>query len=75
MLGEPLNVTDLDVGPDGWLYFATGGRGTSGGLYRVTYGQPGRAFGGGGRVARGTAADAALRVGQGSHPERPDRGG
>ena len=41
VLGEPLNVTDLDVGPDGWLYFATGGRGTSGGLYRVTYEQPG----------------------------------
>ncbi len=42
VLGEPLNVTDLDVGPDGWLYFATGGRGTSGGLYRVTYAQPGQ---------------------------------
>ncbi len=41
VLGEPLNVTDMDVGPDGWLYFATGGRGTSGGLYRVTYEQPG----------------------------------
>ena len=41
VLGEPLNVTDLDVGPDGWLYFSTGGRGTSGGLYRVTYEQPG----------------------------------
>jgi putative heme-binding domain-containing protein len=35
--GNPLNVTDLEVGPDGWLYFATGGRGTSGGLYRVTW--------------------------------------
>ncbi len=22
--GQPLNVTDLDVGPDGWLYFVTG---------------------------------------------------
>jgi len=37
MLGKPLNVTDLDVGPDGWLYFATGGRGTEGGVYRVRY--------------------------------------
>ncbi|MEE2778743.1 MAG: HEAT repeat domain-containing protein, partial [Acidobacteriota bacterium] len=37
VLGEPLNVTDLDIGPDGHLYFATGGRQTSGGLYRVTY--------------------------------------
>jgi putative heme-binding domain-containing protein len=35
--GQPLNVTDLDVGPDGWLYFITGGRGTGGGVYRVTY--------------------------------------
>jgi len=35
--GQPLNVTDLEVGPDGWLYFITGGRGTGGGLYRVTW--------------------------------------
>lgn len=35
--GRPLNVTDLDVGPDGWLYFVTGGRGTGGGVYRVTW--------------------------------------
>lgn len=37
ILGEPLNVTDLDVGPDGFLYFTTGGRSTSGGLYRVRF--------------------------------------
>ncbi len=35
--GSPLNVTDLDVGPDGGLYFATGGRGTRGAIYRVTW--------------------------------------
>lgn len=35
--GNPLNVTDLDVGPDGCLYFCTGGRGTSGALYRVKW--------------------------------------
>jgi putative heme-binding domain-containing protein len=35
--GQPLNVTDLEVGPDGALYFCTGGRGTSGGIYRVVY--------------------------------------
>jgi putative heme-binding domain-containing protein len=35
--GNPLNVTDLEVGPDGWLYFVTGGRGTAGGIYRVTW--------------------------------------
>jgi len=33
--GSPLNVTDLEVAPDGDLYFITGGRKTSGGLYRV----------------------------------------
>lgn len=35
--GRPLNVTDMAVGPDGWLYFSTGGRRTEGGIYRVTY--------------------------------------
>lgn len=35
--GRPLNVTDLEVGPDGALYFITGGRGTQSGLYRVAY--------------------------------------
>ena len=33
--GSPLNVTDLEVAPDGDLYFITGGRKTSGGLYQV----------------------------------------
>lgn len=35
--GEPLNVTDVDVGPDGNVYFTLGGRNTSGGIYRVVY--------------------------------------
>ena len=35
--GQPLNVTDLEVGPDGNLYFITGGRGTRGALYRVRW--------------------------------------
>lgn len=35
--GQPLNVTDVEVGTDGGLYFCTGGRGTSGGVYRVVY--------------------------------------
>ncbi|MCC9602492.1 c-type cytochrome [Stieleria sp. JC731] len=35
--GQPLNVTDLEVGPDGALYFCTGGRSTTGGIYRVVY--------------------------------------
>jgi putative heme-binding domain-containing protein len=38
--GTPLNVTDVDVGPDGNLYFALGGRNTSGGIYRVVYRGP-----------------------------------
>ncbi len=35
--GEPLNVTDLEVGPDGMVYFTMGGRDTSGGFYRIAY--------------------------------------
>jgi putative heme-binding domain-containing protein len=38
--GKPLNVTDLEIGRDGAMYFITGGRGTQSGLYRVTYDQP-----------------------------------
>jgi putative heme-binding domain-containing protein len=35
--GEPLNVTDIEVGPDGCLWFTTGGRDTEGGVYRIVY--------------------------------------
>jgi putative heme-binding domain-containing protein len=35
--GRPLNVTDGAVGPDGALWFITGGRGTQSGLYRISY--------------------------------------
>ena len=35
--GRPLNVTDLEFGPDGAMYFITGGRQTQSGLYRVRY--------------------------------------
>lgn len=35
--GKPLNVTYLAVGPDGALYFCTGGRDTEGGVYRVVW--------------------------------------
>ncbi len=38
--GKPLNATDIAVGPDGWLYFSTGGRGTQGGVYRVVWTGP-----------------------------------
>ena len=35
--GQPLNITDLEVGPDGNIYFTTGGRSTSGGFWRIRY--------------------------------------
>ena len=35
--GRPLNVTDVCIGPDGAMWFTTGGRGTQPGLYRVSY--------------------------------------
>lgn len=35
--GKALNVTDLEFGKDGAMYFITGGRGTQSGLYRVSY--------------------------------------
>lgn len=35
--GRPLNVTDLDFGPDGAMYFITGGRKTESSLYRVRW--------------------------------------
>lgn len=35
--GRPLNVTDLDFGPDGAMYFVVGGRRTQSALYRVSY--------------------------------------
>ncbi len=38
--GSPLNVTDLTFGPDGAMYFITGGRRTQSSLYRVEYRGP-----------------------------------
>jgi putative heme-binding domain-containing protein len=35
--GAPLNVTDLNVGPDGAIYFVMGGRNSQGGVYRIKY--------------------------------------
>jgi putative heme-binding domain-containing protein len=35
--GRPLNVTAIDFGPDGAMYFTTGGRRTQSGLYRVAW--------------------------------------
>jgi putative heme-binding domain-containing protein len=38
--GRPLNVTGLRFGPDGAMYFVTGGRRTQSGLYRISYTGP-----------------------------------
>ncbi len=38
--GKPLNVADLEIGPDGAMYFVCGGRSTQSRLYRVTYAGP-----------------------------------
>ncbi len=38
--GGALNVCDLTFGPDGAMYFITGGRGSQSGLYRVTWDGP-----------------------------------
>lgn len=35
--GRPMAVTDLAMGPDGAIYFCTGGRGTEGGIYRIAW--------------------------------------
>ena len=35
--GKPLNLTDMEFGKDGAMYFITGGRGTQTGLYRVSF--------------------------------------
>ena len=55
--GKPLNATDIAVGPDGAIYFCTGGRGTDGGVYRVrwTGQQPAE------QVIRGEGIELALR--------------
>ena len=40
-VGKPLPVTDTAIGPDGALWFTTGGRRTQSGVYRVIYtGEP-----------------------------------
>lgn len=41
VVGQPLNCTDIEVGPDGAVYFTNGGRGTQGGLFKVS--RPGAA--------------------------------
>ena len=38
--GNPLNITAMRFGPDGQMYFLTGGRNTDSKLYRIRYTQP-----------------------------------
>ena len=35
--GEPMPITDVEIGPDGNVYFTTGGGASNGGLYKVTW--------------------------------------
>ena len=37
LAGRPLNVTAMAIGPDGAMYFVTGGRRTQSALYRIRY--------------------------------------
>jgi putative heme-binding domain-containing protein len=57
--GKPLNCSDIAVGPDGWLYFSVGGRGTAGSIFRIVAKQSDShpATAGGVRSAVGRALD------------------
>ena len=57
--GKPLNVTDMEFGQDGAMYFATGGRGTQTGLYRVSYAGPQESVAAPTRAEKKAAAEAA----------------
>lgn len=35
--GEPMPIADLEVGPDGNIYFTTGGNAGTGGMYKITW--------------------------------------
>ena len=63
--GRPANVTDLDFGPDGAMYFVTGGRGTQSGLYRVKWMGKARST-----HASGAHAKAREKAGRGAQARR-----
>ena len=54
--GATMNLTDLEVGPDGALYCITGGRGTQSGLYRLSH------VGGGVSAAESAATAASIEA-------------
>jgi putative heme-binding domain-containing protein len=59
--GQPLNCTDIETGPDGSVYFTTGGRGTQGGLFRVSWSRAKHRPTDGDREARGIGPAVAER--------------
>jgi putative heme-binding domain-containing protein len=63
--GQPMNVTDLEFGPDGAMYFITGGRGTRTQLFRVSSTEPAAADE---QESRDTAARDVRRTLEGSVP-------
>ena len=63
--GRPLNVTGLDFGPDGAMYFVTGGRRTQSGLYRARALRPGRM-----NVSKDDTSAAAAAAARASEPAR-----
>ena len=81
--GQPLNLTDLDFGPDGALYFVTGGRKTQSALYRVRYHGPSTQPRGAhpsrtqpqstrSRISRPTPASRAIHATQGNFEAAPN---
>ena len=64
--GEPMPITDLEVGPDGNVYLTTGGAAGQGGLYKVSWtGAKPAAAGHDRHPRRRAAAAAALELGLG----------
>jgi len=70
--GRELPVADLEIGPDGALYFITGGGGAPGRLYRVTCADPGPSDSA--RPDRKAAAARRLRRELEAFPVQTDRG-
>ena len=59
--GRPLPAVDIQIGPDGAMYFITGGRHTRSSLYRVTYAGAEESADAGGLRPQGTATSPPVR--------------